>query len=96
MRGRGKITEDNVREALRTVRTALLEADVHVEVARSFCDECLEKALGAQVINTLHPDQVMVKVVHVEFVALMGPVDPRIPYVAPGPTVLMLAGRTSR
>ena len=92
MRGRGKITEDNVREVLRMVRTALLEADVHVEVARSFCDECLEKALGAQVINTLHPDQVMVKVVHDELVALMGPVDPRIPYVAPGPTVLMLAG----
>jgi signal recognition particle subunit SRP54 len=92
LRGRGKITEDNVREAMRAVRTALLEADVNVTVARKFCDDCLEKALGAEVIKTLHPDQVMVKVVHDELVSLMGPVDPRIPYVAPGPTIIMLAG----
>ena len=46
VRGRGKITEANVREAMREIRTALLEADVHVEVARKFCDDCLEQALG--------------------------------------------------
>ncbi len=92
LRGRGKITEENVREAMRSVRTALLEADVNVQVARKFCDDCVEKAMGAEVINTLHPDQVMVKVVHDELVSLMGPVDPRIPYVTPGPTVVMLAG----
>ena len=46
LRGRGKITEDNVREAMRQVRTALLEADVHVEVARDFCKRCQEAALG--------------------------------------------------
>ena len=47
MRGRGRITEDNVREAMRGVRTALLEADVHYKVVREFCDDVVEKAVGA-------------------------------------------------
>jgi len=92
IRGRGRITEDNVSEAIRSVRTALLEADVHVQVVRNFCDEVVQKALGAKVIETLHPDQVLVKIVHDELVQLMGPVDSRIPFVTPGPTVLLMAG----
>jgi signal recognition particle subunit SRP54 len=92
IRGRGKITEENVREAIREVRTALLEADVHVQVVKKFTDEVMEKALGAKVIETLHPDQVLVKIVHDELVELMGPVDSRIPYVTPGPTVVLMAG----
>lgn len=92
LQGRGKITEANVREAMRDVRTALLEADVNIEVARAFCDACVEKAIGMQVIDTLRPEQVMVKVVHDELVALMGPVDPRIPFVADPPTVILMAG----
>jgi len=92
IRGRGRITEDNIKEAMRDVRTALLEADVHVKVVRQFCDEVLEQALGSEVIKTLHPDQVLVKIVHDELVKLMGPVDSRIPYVTPGPTIVLLAG----
>jgi signal recognition particle subunit SRP54 len=92
MRGRGRITEENVTEALRAIRTALLEADVHVDVARSFCDEVREKAIGQEVIKTLKPDQLMWKIVHDELVELMGPVDPRIPFASPGPTILLLAG----
>ena len=92
LRGRGRITEANVREAMREVRTALLEADVNVGVVREFCDRVLDKALGAEVIKTLHPEQVMVKVVHDELVSLLGPVDPRIPYVSPPPTVILIAG----
>jgi signal recognition particle subunit SRP54 len=92
LRGRGKITEENVGEVMREIRTALLEADVNLEVARQFCDEVREKALGAEVIKTLQPDQVMVKIVHDELVELMGPVDPKIPFVSPGPTVLLMAG----
>ena len=79
-------------EALREVRTALLEADVHVSVVKQFTDEVMKKALGAEVIKTLHPDQVLIKIVHDELVQLMGPVDPRIPYVTPGPTVILMAG----
>jgi signal recognition particle subunit SRP54 len=92
IRGRGRITEDNVRDAMRRIRTALLEADVHIQVVRDFTDRCLQKAIGAEVIKTLHPEQVIVKIVYDELVNLMGPVDPRIPYVSPGPTVILLAG----
>ncbi len=92
IRGRGRLTEDNIREAMREVRTALLEADVHVQVVRKFCDEVMEKALGAEVLSTLHPDQVLVKIVNDELIELMGPVDVRIPYVTPGPTVILMAG----
>jgi len=92
LRGRGKVTEENVAEAMREVRTALLEADVHLDVAREFCDDVTAKAIGADVIKTLKPDQVIIKIVHDELVEMMGPVDPRIPYVAGGPTILMLAG----
>jgi len=90
--GRGRISEDNVREAMREVRTALLEADVNYEVVRRFCDDVVAKALGAEVIKSLHPGQVMVKIVHDELASLMGPVDPRIYYVSPPPTIIMMAG----
>jgi signal recognition particle subunit SRP54 len=92
LRGRGRISEDNIREVMREVRTALLEADVHLEVVKSFCDQVAQKAVGAEVIKTLHPDQVMVKIVHDELIQLMGPVDSRIPWVASPPTIILMAG----
>lgn len=92
IRGRGRISEDNITEAMREVRTALLEADVNLEVAKEFCDEVKAKAIGQEVIKTLKPDQLLIKIVHDELIRLMGPVDPRIPYVTGGPTVLMMAG----
>lgn len=90
--GRGRLTERNIQDALREVRTALLEADVHYQVARDFVEEVRRKAIGQEVLKTLRPDQVFVKVIHDEMVRLMGPVDPKIPYASPGPTVLMMAG----
>lgn len=92
MRGRGRITEDNIREIMRDVRTALLEADVHLDVVKTFITQATQKALGAEVIKTLHPDQMMVKIVHDELIGLMGPVDSRIPWVSPPPTVILMAG----
>ncbi len=92
LRGRGKISEQNVAEAMEQVRTALLEADVHLEVARKFCDDVLHKAIGAEVIKTLKPDQLIIQIVRDELVQLMGPVDPRIPFVLPGPTIILMAG----
>ncbi len=92
LRGRGRITEDNVAEVMREIRIALLEADVHLDVARWFCDEVEKKAIGQEVIHTLRPADIMVKIVHDELVELMGPVDPRIPFISPGPTVLLMAG----
>ncbi len=92
LRGRGRLSEENVDEVMREIRTALLEADVHLEVARDFCRDVQAKAIGAEVIKTLKPADLMVKIVHDELVRLMGPVDPKIPFITPGPTVLLLAG----
>jgi len=90
--GRGRITEQNVRDAMRDVRTALLEADVNYQVVRKFCDDVVDKAVGQEVIQSLHPGQLMVKIVHDELTGLMGPVDSRIYYVSPPPTIVMMAG----
>jgi len=92
VRGRGRITEDNVREVMRDVRTALLEADVHLEVVRSFVQRVTEQAIGQEVTKTLQPEQVMVKIVHDELIQLMGPVDSRIPFVSNPPTIILMAG----
>ncbi|MFQ5430274.1 MAG: signal recognition particle protein [Phycisphaerae bacterium] len=92
LRGRGRITEDNVREVMRDVRTALLEADVHLDVVKTFTKSVTEKALGAEIIKTLQPEQVMVKIVHDELINLMGPVDSRIPWVSGQPTIILMAG----
>src|SRR5687768_2195910 len=90
--GRGKISEENVREAMRDVRTALLEADVNFKVVKDFTDRVQEKALGQEVIRSLQPGQLMVKIVYDELVELMGPVDTRIYTVQPPPTVIMMCG----
>jgi signal recognition particle subunit SRP54 len=90
--GRGKISESNVREAMAEVRTALLEADVHLDVVKKFTADVMEKSLGTEVLSSLHPSQQMIKIVHDELVSLMGPVDTHMMYVQPGPTVVMMCG----
>src|SRR5262245_42746362 len=90
--GRGRISEENVREAMREVRTALLEADVNFKVVNDFVDHVMQKAIGEEVIRSLQPDQLMVKIVYDELVNLMGPVDTNIYFVSPGPTVIMMCG----
>ena len=95
--GKGKITESNVREAMGEVRTALLEADAHYDVVQAFTDRVLEQALGQKVIESLHPGQQMIKIVHDELVALMaGSAEdqerPGLMLVSPGPTVVMMCG----
>jgi signal recognition particle subunit SRP54 len=90
--GRGRISEENIREAMRDVRTALLEADVNVKVVKDFTDKVQEKAIGQEVIRSLKPAELMVKIVYDELVELMGPVDTQIYYVQPPPTVIMMCG----
>ncbi len=90
--GRGRITEQNVKDAMGDVQQALLEADVHFKVVREFCESVVQKSKGQEVIKSLHPGQVMVKIVYDELVELMGPVDTRIYYVSPPPTIIMMAG----
>ena len=90
--GRGRLSEENVREAMRDVRTALLEADVNFQVVKEFTERVQQKALGQEVIRSLQPGQLMVKIVYDELVNLMGPVDTRIYFVQPPPTVIMMCG----
>ncbi len=90
--GRGRITEANVSDAMNQVRKALLEADVNYHVVKKFCKEVRQTALGAEVVKSLHPGQVMVKIVNDQLTKLMGPVDNNIYFVSPGPTIILLAG----
>jgi signal recognition particle subunit SRP54 len=91
-RARGLLTEANIQEGLREVRTALLEADVNFNVVQEFMQRVSEQAVGAQLIKSVRPDQQIVKIVHDELVELMGPVDPTIRMEKSGPTVVMLCG----
>ncbi|HEX8340360.1 MAG TPA: signal recognition particle protein [Tepidisphaeraceae bacterium] len=90
--GKGKISEENIRQAMRDVRVALLEADVNLKVVNEFIDEVTKKAIGQEVINSLQPAQLMIKIVNDELVNLMGPVDTKIYTVTPGPTIVMMCG----
>jgi signal recognition particle subunit SRP54 len=90
--GRGRISEENIRESMRDVRTALLDADVNLTVVNDFCQRVIEKAVGQDVIKSLQPGQLMVKIVYDELVGLLGPVDSRIYFVQPGPTIIMMCG----
>ncbi|MSR27907.1 MAG: signal recognition particle protein [Planctomycetaceae bacterium] len=92
LRGRGKLTESNMREGLGAVRTALLEADVAYDVVDTFLDKVVEGAIGAKVLETLDPAQQLVGVVHRELVNLMGPVDHSLHLQAGRVTVIMLCG----
>src|SRR5438067_11350276 len=72
LRGLGKISEDNVGEALREVRLALLEADVNFKVARDFIERVKTKAIGAEVVQSIQPGQQIIKIIHDELVDLLG------------------------
>jgi signal recognition particle subunit SRP54 len=92
LRGRGVLTEDNIREGLREVRRALLEADVNYKVAKDFVKRVEERAVGREVLKGLHPGQQVIQVVHETLVELLG--GERVPLVktSTGPTVVMAVG----
>src|SRR5689334_3774831 len=92
LRGQGRLTEAHIEAAMREIRMALLEADVNFKVVKDFIDRVQEKALGQEVIRSLQPGQLMVKIVYDELVNLMGPVDTRIYFVQPPPTIIMMCG----
>ncbi len=91
-RAKGLLTEANIQEGLREVRSALLEADVNYNVVQDFMQRVTAQAVGAQLIKQVRPEQQIVKIVHDELVALMGPSDPTIRFEKSGPTILMLCG----
>jgi len=92
LRGRGALTEADVRTAMREVRVALLEADVALPVARSFVDSVTDKAVGHQVLRSITPGQQVVKIVHDALVDMLGPDTAELNLGVTPPAVIMLVG----
>ena len=90
--GKGRLTEADVKEAMREVRMALLEADVNYGVAKDFCAAVSKKAVGSDVLSSLTPGQQVIKLVHEELINLMGGSAARLAVSPAPPTVIMLCG----
>jgi signal recognition particle subunit SRP54 len=92
LRGQGKISEANVAETLREVRRVLLDADVNYKVAKQFIEDVQKKAVGAEVLSSITPGQLIVKIIHDELVRLLGERNVGITFSAMPPSVLLVAG----
>ncbi len=92
LKNKGKLSEADVKEAMREVRLALLEADVNFKVAKDFTNRVTERAVGADVMESLTPAQMVIKIVNEELTALMGEEHARIEFSSKPPTVVMLCG----
>ncbi len=92
LRGKGRLTEDNIKDTLREVRMALLEADVALPVVREFIAQVRERAMGAEVMKSLTPGQALIKIVKDELVQVMGEENDALDLAAKPPAVVLLAG----
>lgn len=89
---RGRLTELEIKTAMREVRVALLEADVNIKVAKEFCATVSEKAVGQQILESLNPAQQVIKIVNEELINLMGPANAKLTVASNPPTVIMMCG----
>ena len=92
LRGKGKLTEADINEAMREIRMALLEADVNFKVVKSFVASVKERSLGSEVLESLTPGQQVIKIVNEELIALLGSEESKINIAAKPPTVIMMVG----
>ena len=92
LRSKGKLTEADVKEAMREVRLALLEADVNYKVAKEFTGRVTERAVGSEVMESLTPAQMVIKIVNEELTALMGGSEERLKMPAHPPAIIMMCG----
>ncbi|MBI5215981.1 MAG: signal recognition particle protein [Ignavibacteriae bacterium] len=92
LRGQGKITESNITESLREVRRALLDADVNYKVVKQFIDDVQQRAIGQEVLQSITPGQLIVKIIFDEMVKLLGTSATQISFAPMPPTVIMVAG----
>jgi len=92
LRGQGTLTDDNIADALREIRTALLESDVNLNVVKDLVDHIRDKALGSQVATALSPSEQIVKIVRDELVATLGTDTARFKFASQPPTVILMAG----
>ncbi|MBQ6451576.1 MAG: signal recognition particle receptor subunit alpha, partial [Solobacterium sp.] len=90
--GKGKLTDANMEDMLKEVRLALLEADVNYRIVKSFLDDVREKARGEDVLNSVEPGEMLVKIVHDEIIALLGDNQAELNFKENGITVIMLVG----
>ncbi|MCI9561208.1 MAG: signal recognition particle protein [Clostridia bacterium] len=89
---RGRLTELEIKTAMREVRVALLEADVNIQVAKKFCADVSEKAVGQEILKSLNPAQQVIKIVNEELIALMGSTNQKLTVAPKPPTVIMMCG----
>lgn len=89
---RGKLTELEIKTAMREVRVALLEADVNIRVAKDFINRVSEKAVGQEILQSLNPSQQVIKIVNDELIALMGSTNAKLEVASKPPTVIMMCG----
>ncbi len=89
---RGRLTELEIKTAMREVRVALLEADVNIQVAKKFCADVSEKAVGQEILKSLNPAQQVIKIVNDELIALMGSSNQKLAIAPKPPTVIMMCG----
>ncbi|MBS0462331.1 MAG: signal recognition particle protein, partial [Proteobacteria bacterium] len=92
LRGKGRLTEDNIRDALREVRMALLEADVALPVVKALIERIKVRAIGHEVLKSLTPGQALVKVVRDELAAVMGSAASDLQLNVPAPAIILMAG----
>jgi len=92
LRGRGKLTESNIKDALKEVRRALLEADVNYKVVKDFISQVEGKAMGQEVLRSITPGQQVIKVVHEELIDLLGKTRTEVSFSQKPPTIFMLVG----
>lgn len=92
LRGTGRLSETNIKDTLREVRMALLEADVALPVVRAFVEKIKERAVGQEVLDSLTPGQALIKVVHEELIELMGSANAELNLAAQPPAVVLMAG----
>ena len=92
LRGKGRLSESDVKEAMREVRLALLEADVSYKVVKDFVKSVSERAVGADVLESLSPAQMVIKIVNEELCALMGGQSQKLNIGSKSPSVVMLVG----
>ena len=92
LRSKGKLTEDDVKAAMKEVRMALLEADVNYKVAKNFTAKVTERAVGSDVMESLTPGQMVIKIVNEELTELMGSEETKIKFASKPPTIIMMCG----
>ncbi|MBR2160539.1 MAG: signal recognition particle receptor subunit alpha, partial [Clostridia bacterium] len=92
LKNKGKLTELEIRQAMREIRIALLEADVNISVAKKFINDVSEKAVGQEILKSLTPAQQVIKIINEELTALMGSKNSKLEFANKGTTVYMLCG----